>query len=1099
MRRLVVIAAVFFFGTASAQNISLTQFKAWKPRNIGPAGMSGRITAIDVVRAQPNTWVLGSASGGVWKTENGGASWTPVFDEQPTLNIGSVAIEQSNPAVMWVGTGEGNPRNSISLGEGIYKTLDGGKTWKRMGLEKTRNLHRIIIDPTNPDVVYVAAIGNPYAEHPERGVYKTTNGGETWNLILHTNDTSGAADMVMDPSNPNKLIVGMWQHRRTPWSFKSGGSGSGLYITYDGGKTWKKLGKDDGLPAGDYGRIGLSFAQSQPSRVYAMIEATKNGLYKSDDGGSKWTLVTDNPKIATNRPFYFQDIRVDTKNENRVYSIHDIVEVSEDGGKTFRTLLPYTGIHPDHHAWYIHPDNPDFILDGNDGGMGISRDRGKSWQFDDKIPVGQFYHINVDNDTPYHVMGGMQDNGSWHGPAYTWTRGGIRNYYWHNVGGGDGFDVMADPDNSDWVYSMSQQGSLGKQNYKTGEDWFIKPPETDLKDTLRFNWNAAIAQDPFNSKTIYYGSQFLHKSLDKGASWQTISPDLTTNNKTQQKQEENGGLTLDVTGAENYNTILTIAPSPKQQGVIWVGTDDGNVQLTRDSGKTWTSFRGKIPGLPVGAWVPQIRASRYNAGEAFVVANDYRRGDFKPYIFRTMDFGKSWTRVADEKKVRGYALCILQDPTEPNLIFAGTENGLWISFNNGSSFEQWKAGYPSVSTYDLAIQEREADLAIATFGRALWILDDIRPLRRIAAANGKAFSNKLTAFATPDAYEAAYSAAPGYEWSTAGLYEGENRGSGAAISFYITPSTAKPITKTTTTKPTANKLVKTDTTATGREKVFESRGLNPEGEGRKRDTLDNQTTDTTVASKSTDSVTVKIYNEQDSLIRTLKWKADTGFNRQWWGLEERGFREPNAPKQKGSAPEPGGLQAMPGRYNVLLQLGNASSKTTVMVNDDPRLQKTDAAKTAQRAMLTRLRTYSDKLLQATDRLTESEETVAKIKTTLGDAEGAAADSLRRSTAAITDSLKAIRELIAGKTVEKQGLSRPVQVTATTAIQEAQLYILSKSLAPGAQEEALVRNAETLIGLALQRVNHFYNGAWKAYRRQTETTKVSLFNEYNPIQ
>jgi photosystem II stability/assembly factor-like uncharacterized protein len=430
MRLLFSILFLSLISILNAQNISLDQLKNFRLRNIGPAGMSGRITAIDVVNSDQDTWYIGAASGGVWKTTNAGASWTSVFDGQPTLNIGSIAIQQSNPSVVWVGTGEGNPRNSLNLGDGIFKSLDAGKTWKRMGLEKTHNIHRIIIDPNNQNIVYVAAIGNPYAEHPERGVYKTTDGGETWNRILYTNDTSGCAELVMDPSNPNKLIANMWQHRRTPWSFKSGGPGSGLYITVDGGKNWKKLGKDDGLPAGDLGRIGLSFAPSMPSRVYAMVEATKNGLYKSDDGGFKWELVTSEPAIVTNRPFYFQDIRVDTKNENRLYSIHDIVEVSEDGGKTFKTMLPYGGIHPDHHAWWISPTDPNFILDGNDGGMGISRDRGRTWNFNENLPAGQFYHINVDNAIPYNVMGGMQDNGSWVGPAYTWTNGGIRNYWW---------------------------------------------------------------------------------------------------------------------------------------------------------------------------------------------------------------------------------------------------------------------------------------------------------------------------------------------------------------------------------------------------------------------------------------------------------------------------------------------------------------------------------------------------------------------------------------------------------------------------------------------------------------------------------------------
>ncbi|MGZ3951979.1 MAG: WD40/YVTN/BNR-like repeat-containing protein, partial [Flavisolibacter sp.] len=529
MRWLFSSLLLFSISVLNAQNISINQLKNLKPRNIGPAGMSGRITTIDVVNNDQDTWYVGSASGGVWKTTNAGASWTPVFDKEGTLNIGSIAIQQSNPSVVWVGTGEGNPRNSLNLGDGIFKSLDAGRTWKKMGLEKTHNIHRIIVDPTNPNIVYAAAIGNPYAEHPERGVYKTTDGGETWSLVLHTNDTSGCAELVMDPSNPNKLIANMWQHRRTPWSFKSGGPGSGLYITVDGGKNWKKLGKDDGLPAGELGRIGLAFAESMPSRVYAMVEATKNGLYKSDDGGFKWEVITQEPAIVTNRPFYFQDIRVDTKNENRLYSIHDIVEVSEDGGKTFKTMLPYGGIHPDHHAWWISPTDPNFILDGNDGGMGISRDRGRTWNFNENLPVGQFYHINVDNATPYNVMGGLQDNGSWVGPAYTWTNGGIRNYYWNNIGGGDGFDAMPDQDDPSWVYSMSQGGSLQRYNYKTGERWFIKPADLDTTKKLRFNWNSGIAQDPFDHSTIYFGSQFLHKSTDKGATWQTISPDLTTN------------------------------------------------------------------------------------------------------------------------------------------------------------------------------------------------------------------------------------------------------------------------------------------------------------------------------------------------------------------------------------------------------------------------------------------------------------------------------------------------------------------------------------------------------------------------------------------
>ncbi|MFI5132741.1 MAG: hypothetical protein ACHQEB_00315, partial [Chitinophagales bacterium] len=889
MKKLILfINVIFVTAFVYAQNnlpagkqVSLAQLKNWKPRCIGPAGMSGRITTIDVVIDNPNIIYLGAASGGVWKTENSGNSWTQVFDDQPIQNIGSIAIQQNNPNIVWVGTGEGNPRNSLNIGEGIFKSMDAGKTWKRMGLEKTRNIHRIIIDPVNPNTVYIAAIGNPFSEHPERGVYKTTDGGETWNRILYTNDTTGCGDLVMDPSNPNKLIAGMWQHRRTPWSFKSGGPGSGLYITIDGGKNWKKLGKEDGLPDGNFGRIGLSFSTNEPSRVYAMVEATKNGLYKSDDGGFKWELVNSDPRWVTNRPFYFQDIRVDPKNENRIYNIHDQVEVSEDGGKTFRTLIPYSGIHPDHHAWWIHPVNPDFMIDGNDGGIGITHDRGKNWTFDEKIPAGQFYHISVDNEIPYNVMGGLQDNGSWLGPAYTWTNGGIRNYYWYNVGGGDGFNVLPDPDGNGWVYSMSQQGSVGRYNYLTGERWSIRPPKMELgdKNDLRFNWNTAIAQDPFDKSTLYFGGQFVFKSANKGVSWGIISPDLTTNDSAKIDQNNNGGLTIDITGAENYCTIICIEPSKKEKDVLWAGTDDGNVQLTRDGGKTWTNFRGKIPGMPVGCWIPQIRTSRYNAGEAFVVCNDYRRGDFKPYIFRTTDYGKTWTRMIDEKKVIGYALCMIQDPVEQNLIFVGTEQGLWVSFDNGANFEQWKNGYPSVSTYDLAIQEREADLAIATFGRAIWILDDIRPLRKMAANTGKSFTSNLTAFASPDAYEAQYRSAPGYEWSVYGLWDADNRQRGAAISFFVNKLSPARKDSAQTTQPDNNPTAAGQPAGQrgggggGRGQGGGGRGQFGGGGGR----------------LSGDSALVRIYNDKNELIRTLRWGVDSGFNRQYWGMEERGY------------------------------------------------------------------------------------------------------------------------------------------------------------------------------------------------------------------
>lgn len=1066
-----------------AQKNTLSQFKNWKPRNIGPAGMSGRITTIDGVVSNPNIIYIGAASGGVWKTENGGHSWTPVFEEQPTQNIGAIAIQQSNPSVVWVGTGEGNPRNSLNLGAGIYRSLDGGRSWKKMGLEKTICIHRIVIDPTNANTVYVAAIGNPYGEHNDRGVFKTTDGGETWNKILYANDTTGCADLVMDPSNPNKLIAALWQFRRTPWNMTSGGPGSGLHITVDGGKTWQKLGKEEGIPDGQLGRIGIAFSRSMPSRVYAKVEATKNGLYKSDDGGFKWTLVNSDPAQITDRPFYYQEIHVDPKNENRIYDVHSTITLSEDGGKSFSTLIPYSGIHPDHHAWWINPEDPNFIVEGNDGGIGISRDRGKNWIFDDKIPAGQFYHINADNEMPYNVMGGMQDNGSWHGPAYTWTNGGIRNYYWDNVGGGDGFDVMPDAEDASWVYSMSQGGAVGRRNWKTGESWFIRPPALDPNQQLRFNWNSAIAQDPFDKKTIYFGSQYLHKSTNKGVSWDIISPDLTMNDTTRIKAYQNtGGLTLDITGAETYGCILTIAPSPKENGTIWTGTDDGNVQLTRDGGKTWTNFRGKIPGMPLGCWIPQIIASRHNAGEAFVIANDYRRGDFKPYCFRTTDYGKTWSRMVDENKVKGYALCIIQDPVESNLIFLGTEHGLWVSLDNGISYEQWKNGFPSVSTYDLAIQEREADLAIATFGRAIWILDDIRPLRKLAANKGQLPASPITVYAAPDAVQAQYKAAPGYEWSVNGLYDADNRRRGAEVSFYIN----KP-------KASADTAAKQPSAATEPAAATAPQGFGGGG-GRGGGRFGGG------GSGRGDSAMVRIFNANNELIRTLRWSIDTGFNRQYWGMEEKGVRQPGSPKPLPGAQEPGGLQVLPGTYKIVVTYARMSDSTFITVKDDPRMGNRNDVRLAQRAMYERLKKSGVKLTEGMDRLTEADDVCTKMLAQLKGLEGKEVDSLKKATTKTQEEIKKIREFISGKTSDKQGLSRsPFESTTLSQLQIAQQSIGSKNVAPGIQEETLVINAEKAVAAAAGKINTFFDGSWKTYRQLAESTKLSLFKDYKPIE
>lgn len=1026
-------------GFAQQQSSVLSRFSDMKPRNIGPAGMSGRITAIDAVVDDTRQIWLGAASGGVWKTDNGGMSWSSVFDEQPILNIGSIAIQQNNPSTVWVGTGEGNPRNSLNLGEGIYRTLDAGKSWQRMGLEKTRNIHRILIDPLHPQTVYAGVIGNPYAPHPERGVFKTSDGGANWERILYTNDSSGIGDMIMDPSNPNKIFAAMWQHYRTPWSLMSGGRGSGLYMTVDGGRNWKQLGKAEGLPDGHLGRIGLAISRSRPERVYALVEATKNGLYMSDDGGYHWTLVNSDPQWVTNRPFYFQDIACDPQNENRVWMINQMISVSEDGGKNFKNVIPYNGIHPDHHAFWIHPKDGNFIIDGNDGGIGITRDRGAHWIFDEKLPVGQFYHINVDNEMPYNVMGGMQDNGSWRGPAYIWSEGGIRNYHWKSLWGGDGFDVMPDPHDAEWVYAMSQGGSVGRYNVRTGQQWYIKPVSADPSVRFRFNWNAAIAQDPFDKSTIYFGSQFLHRSNNKGAAWQTISPDLTTNDSAKIDQSKNGGLSLDITGAENFCTILTIAPSPLEKDVIWVGTDDGNVQLTRDGGRTWTNFRGKIPGLPVGGWIPQIQASRHVAGEAFVVCNDYRRGDMKPYIFRTSDYGKTWTRMVDEKKVTGYTLCVLQDPAEPNLIFAGSEQGLWVSLDNGTTFERWKHGFPPVSTFDMAIQEREADLVIATFGRSLWVLDDIRPLRSLASAKGK-ISKPFMLYPSPMAVQAQFTNMDGYEWSTWGLWEAPNRPREASIAWFSDA----------------------DTSAAERKK------------------------------KGIDTIRIRIMDEKGYQVRELRMPSKSGFNRQYWGMEGKGTRMPGSPKPKPGAPEPGGQPVIPGKYTIVASLGNQNDTTWITVADDPRLGDRTSVRLAQQALRERLMQLAQPLTAALDRLSEAEEAAGRIETAYKDDKGAMADSIRKSTKSVQDSIKAIREFISGKRSTAQGYGQVPRVTVMSQFQQALQAIGARPLEPGEPEKMLVEEAGRQLSHAVGRIDAWLGSSWPVYQELVKSYQPDLF-------
>ncbi len=1062
MKKLLFIIICLITTLTFSQEFSMDLVKDLTPRNIGPGGMSGRVTAIDVVTTDPNIIYAGTASGGLWKSTSGGIKWEPIFNKEVTASIGAVAVQQSNPSVIWVGTGEGNPRNSLNGGYGIYKSLDGGKNWKSMGLEKTRHIHRVVINPTNPDIVYVAAIGSPWGEHPERGVFKTTDGGVTWNKILFANNKTGAADLIMDPTNPNKLIVAMWEHKRDPWFFKSGGEGSGLHITHDGGKTWEKRTDADGLPKGNLGRIGLAIAPNKPNIIYALIEAKKNALYKSTDGGFTWKKVNDKNDIG-NRPFYYSDIFVDPQNENRIYSVFTYVNVSEDGGKNFSQLMPAygvdNGVHPDHHAWWIHPNDGNYMIDGNDGGLNITRDGGKTWRFIGNLPVAQFYHINVDNEFPYNVYGGMQDNGSWRGPAYVWKAQGIRNSYWQEISFGDGFDVVPDRDDSRYGWSMSQQGYVSRYDWITGNNYTVRPTHPDPEVKLRFNWNAAINIDPKDNNTIYFGSQFVHKSKDKGLTWEIISPDLTTNDPEKQKQDESGGLTMDATGAENHCTILVIEPSPVEDNMLWIGTDDGRVHITQNGGANWTDVSKNIKGLPQGSWIVQIKASNKKKGEALLVANDYRRFNYTPYAYRTTDYGKTWNRIVDQNDVKSYALSIVEDPIEKNLLFLGTDDGLYISINAGSKWIKWTKGFPTVSVKDLVIQEREHDLVIGTFGRAAWVLDDIRPLRALAK-NTAILSQKLQIFNPPTAYQSAYQQPTGSRFGADALYNGENRDYGALISYYL--------------------------------KVEEKKKDDKEKEEEKADEADNAEKEE--AKVKWDSIKLKVYNG-DRLIRTLKEKTpdSTGIHKIKWYMDEKGADRPSRKIQK-QKKEPGGVSVKPGTYKLVMEYGDQTSETTVDVKYDPRLKVSQKNIDETYAASKELEKMRQTAADAVKQLVESKDIASKFRKELKDLDKKKYKDQIKLSKEVTKKIDSVIAFYIGKEDKRQGITRNPEVTVMQRLGTAGWYVGSRQNGLTSTENVLIKQAKDELKEALQKTNTFFNSDWKPYREEIEKLEVSPFKK-----
>ena len=716
-------------------------------RNIGSAAMSGRIAAL-AGYADPSgkiTLFVGAASGGVWKSTDGATTFKPVFDEQPVQSIGAIAVDPSHPQNVWVGTGEAWTRNSVSVGDGIYKSSDGGETWTHAGLPQSERIAKILVDPRASDTVFACVPGKLWSDSAERGLYRSGDGGKSWQLVLHgANLSTGCASVTMQPGNPDVLLASLWDFRRKGWTFRSGGdgakapSGSGVYRSSDAGKTWSELSAPaaKGLPAKPYGRIALAYAPSDAKTVYAFIESTDSALFVSHDGGASWS-AGDKSSWMVWRPFYFANLIVDPRDAARVFKTDGALILSDDGGRSFATVGGFSGMHGDVHDVFIDPTNSKHVFAGDDGGLWISYDGGNKWWKGDNLPISQFYHVSLDDADPYHVYGGLQDNTSWIGDsAYP---SGIPSSKWEPLPGGDGFWAYPDPADPDYVYAESQGGTLGRFNMRTHEGRDIQPKlgAEDLKryDKLRFNWNTPVALSPHDKNAVYIGSQFLFRSRDHGQSWQRISPDLTSNDPAKQKQEQSGGVTVDNSAAEMHTTIYSISESPLTAGLIWVGTDDGNVQLTRDDGAHWDNLSANLHGVPKNAWVNWVEASRFEPGTAYAAFDRHTFGDLAPYVYVTRDYGKSWSALVapqDVKGVRGYAHVIKEDLKDPKLLFLGTEFGLWVSLDGGVRWAQFKGrNLPAVAVRDLAIQPRDNDLVLATHGRGIWIVDDISPLRHL--------------------------------------------------------------------------------------------------------------------------------------------------------------------------------------------------------------------------------------------------------------------------------------------------------------------------------------------------------------------------------
>jgi photosystem II stability/assembly factor-like uncharacterized protein len=1014
-------------------------FKGMKYRMIGPF-RGGRSLTATGIPGDPTTYYFGATGGGVWKSTDGAMTWTSVFDKEGSGSIGSLAVANSDHNTIYVGTGEACIRGDISHGDGVYKSLDGGKTWKNIGLHDSRAIGRVIIHPSNPDIVFVAALGHPFGPNPERGIFRTRDGGKTWEKVLYKDENTGGIDVAFDPHNPNILFAALWQARRTSWSMTSGGPGSGVYRSNDGGTTWKRL-EEHGLPKGPYGRIGIAVAANS-DRVYALIEAHNpdGGLYRSDDGGESWDFVNPSHSLWQ-RPWYYMHIIADPRDENIVYIMDVEAYKSTDGGHLFNRIhVP----HGDNHGLWIDPRDTRRMIASNDGGVTVTLDGGKNWTLEDNQPTAQFYHVITDSVTPYRVYGAQQDSGTV-AIASRSDDGSIDRTDWYDVGGGEAGYIAPYPPDPNIVYAADYQGNITRYDRHIGQVKSIteQPELSDAHGAAnlehRFQWTAPVMISSHDPNTLYHGGERLFRTTDGGVHWQAISPDLTRNDKS--KQSVSGGeITLDDSGTEYYDTIFALAESPITKGLLWVGTDDGLVQLTRDEGKSWTNVTPK--DLPEWSRISQIDASPHDPGTAYVAVDRHQNDDLKPYLYKTSDYGQTWTKLTNGIPEGSFVRGVREDPKKRGLLYAGTENGVYVSFNDGAQWRSLKLNLPTTPVHDLVIKDN--DLVVATHGRAFWILDDVSPLRQFTEDVAK---QEIHLYAPAAAYRIQAGESGEHHPSKR---TGQNPPAGAAIYYYLK-----------------------DAPKTGTETRLEI--LDASGKViRKYSSAEAQLPDEPLG--------------PDDKKPEKEIKPDAGLNRFVWDLRsEEAHRVPGYYlwEYNGGAK---GAVAAPGEYQVKLTVGSVSQAAPLEVKLDPRVKVSEADLSAQFSLLTQIHEELNRVYDAVNQIQDVQAQVAGLKRRLP--ENASTKAIVSSADDLEKKLVGVRDLLINLTISanEDSLAYPPQLDAKLAF--LAMDVGSADSAPTEAEQLEFEKLKRQSGELLSRWDDLQRRDLAAFQKLTAEGSLS---------